>query len=85
MEFILEEKRRPWSWYYENGEYICIDDAGTIRKRIFGELWPNPNKLTAIYREEYDKASLEVKPYLRTQADPVIYTIYNDYQKRKQA
>lgn len=84
MEQIIRETRRPHTWFYEDGFYICEHDNGTIVKKIHAHLWPDPMKL----KDSYIRARLRVpekeRKNFRIEPDPVVVAIWNDYQKRKQ-
>ena len=79
---IIKEKRRPWTWYFDDGWYLCIDQNGEIRKKILGVQWPDPMKINAARQQVIRELPPEQRVGFREYADPITIAIWDDYQKR---
>lgn len=81
MELIVKEIRRPREWYYYNGEYIS-KSGDKVFTRIKGEFLPCPEKINYQRKAAQILLSKNKRGLYRTQIDPVIEALWNDWQTR---
>jgi len=83
LEYITSEVRRPRKWYFEKSEerYFSMDDEGVQYGYIAGINLPDPLIIKNSLQERIAKG--EETPFGQTDADPITYTLWDHWKKRR--